>query len=229
MGNEMPSYYAIIPANVRYDKNLPHGAKLLYGEITCLTHKEGYCYAQNAYFSELYGVTPQCISQWVKKLEAGGYISVIYIYSGKEITQRQIRLNVEVPKVKQEKPKNNFRPLKSILDPSKNEFKDNNTRDNNTRDFKQTCASASESKNSEVDEPPTPEAVYNEYHENKYDVSPERFWELNNDKKWKNGLFMHWREAYNKMTPFPDEAYNPKLKFRKEAYKPYSGPLKLNE
>ena len=28
------SYYAIIPANVRYDKTLPANAKLLYAEIT---------------------------------------------------------------------------------------------------------------------------------------------------------------------------------------------------
>ena len=38
MYNEKPSYYAIIPANVRYDKRLTDKAKLLYGEITCLTN-----------------------------------------------------------------------------------------------------------------------------------------------------------------------------------------------
>lgn len=220
MGNETPSYYAIIPANVRYDKNLPHGAKLLYGEITCLTHKEGYCYAQNAYFAELYGVTPQCISQWVKKLEAGGYISVIYIYSGKEITQRQIRLNVEVPKVKQEKPKNNFRPLKSILDPPKNEFKDNNTRDNNTRDFRQTCAEAQMCKE------PSPKEVFEYYHEKKLSVTPERFWQYNNNHKWrdKRGLkIKDWKKAYEAMKPNPDEDYKPDLKFESCNYDYYTG------
>ena len=30
---ENPTYYAIIPANVRYDKRIPLGAKLTFGVI----------------------------------------------------------------------------------------------------------------------------------------------------------------------------------------------------
>lgn len=71
-----PSFYAIIPATVRYDNRLRPNAKLLYGEITALAQKEGFCWAGNDYFSELYGVDAKTISRWVSQLEKFGYISV---------------------------------------------------------------------------------------------------------------------------------------------------------
>lgn len=71
-----PGYYAIIPADVRYDKNLNPNSKLLYGEITALCNKEGYCWASNNYFAELYDCTPQSISNWIKDLTNNNYISV---------------------------------------------------------------------------------------------------------------------------------------------------------
>ena len=90
--NENPSYYAIIPAEVRYDKRLRANEKLMYGEITCLTQKEGYCYASNNYFASLYDVTPQAVSHWVSNLEKAGYIKLEYVYNGKEIKERRMRL-----------------------------------------------------------------------------------------------------------------------------------------
>lgn len=84
------AYYAVIPANVRYDENLKDKAKLLYGEITALSNEKGYCYASNSYFSELYKVTKETISRLLKNLCDGGYVSIELVYQGKEIIGRKV-------------------------------------------------------------------------------------------------------------------------------------------
>ena len=89
---EKPSYYAIIPASVRYDDNLRANEKLLYGEITALSNKTGVCYASNNYFAKLYKVTPQAISKWVQNLREREYIEMTYIKEGEQIKGRAIRL-----------------------------------------------------------------------------------------------------------------------------------------
>lgn len=91
---QLKSYYAIIPANVRYDPDLTPNAKLLYGEITALTNEKGYCWATNKYFANLYKCTPQAISKWTKILEKKNYITIKYVYkdNSKEIDQRIICL-----------------------------------------------------------------------------------------------------------------------------------------
>ena len=90
----LPSYYAIIPADVRYDQNLKANEKLLYAEITTLTNKSGICWASNQYFAKLYGVTPQAVSRWINNLKDYGYIDLDYIYqsNSKEINKRIIKL-----------------------------------------------------------------------------------------------------------------------------------------
>ena len=90
---QQPNYYAIISAEVRYDKNLTANAKLLYAEITALLNINGECFATNKYFANLYGKSTVTISKWISELVANGYISTHYIYKGgtKEIERRYIR------------------------------------------------------------------------------------------------------------------------------------------
>lgn len=115
------NYYAIIPANVRYDKELTPNAKLLYGEITALCNEKGYCWATNEYFATLYGVSKVSISKWISILVEKGYIysEIKYKEESKEIINRYLSL------VKY--------PIKEIFNtPIKEKFKDNNTYINNT-------------------------------------------------------------------------------------------------
>jgi len=72
---QKPTYYAIISAEVRYDKNLSANAKLLYGDITCLTNENGFCFATNKYFADLYDKSKVTISKWISELVSSGYLS----------------------------------------------------------------------------------------------------------------------------------------------------------
>lgn len=94
---EQKSYYAIIPANVRYDSNLRDKAKLLYGEITALCNERGYCWATNEYFAKLYKVNKTTISKLIKNLIDSGYIKsqIIYKEGTKEIDKRYLLLSQE--------------------------------------------------------------------------------------------------------------------------------------
>jgi DNA-binding PadR family transcriptional regulator len=89
---ENKNYYAIIPAPVRYCKDLKANEKLMYGELTALSNDKGFCFASNEYFSNLYDVSKTSISKWISNLEKNGFIKIKMIYERgtKQIKQRRI-------------------------------------------------------------------------------------------------------------------------------------------
>ncbi len=91
---EKPNYYAVIPAQVRYDKDLKDKAKLLYGEISSLCNKDGYCYASNTYFANLYGVSNQTIINMINNLVDKGYLTrkIIYEKGTQKILGRYLKI-----------------------------------------------------------------------------------------------------------------------------------------
>ncbi|QDP49764.1 MAG: hypothetical protein Unbinned6284contig1004_33 [Prokaryotic dsDNA virus sp.] len=113
---EKPTYYGIMPANVRYDRNITSSAKLLYVEITALTNMNGKCTASSNYFADLYGVSRVTIQKWLKELEKNQYINreVIYKQGSKEIDTRYITIVNNPCKEK-------------LTTPSKEKLTDNNT------------------------------------------------------------------------------------------------------
>ena len=123
------SYYAIIPAFVRYDENLTPNAKLLYGEITALCNEKGYCYARNKYFSDLYNVKTRSITDWISQLKNSGYIKIKMNYkeNSKEIESREIYIINFLEVVNKNAP------------PMEKNFQDNNNNiyNNNTVEYKE--------------------------------------------------------------------------------------------
>lgn len=115
------NYYAIIPANVRYDESLIPSAKLLYGEITALCNEKGYCWASNDYFAKQYTVSKPTIQNWLKSLESKGYIhrQVEYKEGSKEIKARYIRILSEGHQ-------------ENLVGGNQEIYQDNNTSINNT-------------------------------------------------------------------------------------------------
>ena len=91
-----PSYWAVIPAPVRYDTAIPANAKLLYAEITSLARKNGYCFASNAYFADLYGITGTSVRRLLKTLVDCGYIQMDVLRDEKthEVVSRQIYVGI---------------------------------------------------------------------------------------------------------------------------------------
>lgn len=119
------SYYAVIPAEVRYSNKLTANAKLLYGEITALANQEGKCTANNKYFAELYNVSTVSISKWISQLAQEGFLTIQFFYKkdSKEIETRVLNISL-IPL------KENFNtPLKKSL--KDNIYIYNNTLNNN--------------------------------------------------------------------------------------------------
>lgn len=95
-----PGYFAILPASVRYDNRLSASEKLMFSEITALAGRDGYAYAKNKYFAELYGVDERTIRRWIAKLADLKYVSVSM--------------------VKKANGADDFRRIVPLLDPDKN-------------------------------------------------------------------------------------------------------------
>jgi len=176
------SYYAIIPADVRYDKDLTPNAKLLYAEITSLCNEKGYCWATNKYFAELYNVTIISVSKWVRELQEKGYIEsqVVYAENTKQIIGRHITLPTLLNK--------NLIPIKEKFNiPIKEKFNNNNKDFNNKKEYRVKFT------------PPTLEEV-KEYAKSKQRLDiAERFYDFFTEGNWsdsKGNKVKNWKQKF---------------------------------
>ena len=133
---ERPGYYGILPASIRYDKNLKPMEKIMYSELTALSNKNGYCNATNSYFAELYEVNKNTVSLWISDLEKAGYIKTKLIYEAgtKNIKERRIYISDPVTKNDDTSHEKEVDPITKNDDtPITKNREDNNTSINNTR------------------------------------------------------------------------------------------------
>ena len=90
-------YYMNIPATV-WNTDLTHAAQLMYGHITVLSNKEGFCYANNKYFERVLRISTSSVTRYMNQLEKLGLIrrELIYKEGTKEVAQRRIYMNTAI-------------------------------------------------------------------------------------------------------------------------------------
>jgi hypothetical protein len=90
------NYYMVIPAKVWNSKINPQ-AILLYGHISVLSNKNGYCWATNNYFEKALGISEATVTRCLASLETIGVIKrhIVYKEGSKQIAKRLIYITDE--------------------------------------------------------------------------------------------------------------------------------------
>lgn len=177
------SYFAIIPANVRYDKRLKLLSRLLYGEITALCNEKGYCWANNKYFADLFEVSVRTISACISQLNEFGYIKIEMQQknNSKEVNRFII---INTPPLEE----NFYTPRKNFLYPLEENFQDNNTINNTINNNKIDSCNFKK---------PKIEEIIEYCKERKNDINAEKFFNYYESIGWMVGKhkMKNWKSA----------------------------------
>ena len=71
------AYFAVLPYQVRYSKEIGSDEKLLYAEITARLNYAGYCTTPNKTFADLFNREIRTISIWMANLKNAGFIRIV--------------------------------------------------------------------------------------------------------------------------------------------------------
>ena len=85
-----PSYYAVIPPGVRYNRRLSPNAKLLYGELAALQNIVKRVFIGNTHLSKLLGVSTRTIQRLLEELQEHDLIQVEFNNKGRIITVNEV-------------------------------------------------------------------------------------------------------------------------------------------
>lgn len=69
-------FYCVVPHYILEDPEISSTAKLIYGEISSLANKFGYCYAINKHFSELLKCSDRVVQSSIERLKKAKYLRV---------------------------------------------------------------------------------------------------------------------------------------------------------
>lgn len=73
---EFRAFWSVIPATVLDDMSLPANAKILYGVLSSLMRREGYCWPSNAQLAAAMHCSEDVIRRWLAALSDGNHIRV---------------------------------------------------------------------------------------------------------------------------------------------------------
>ncbi|MGN1312318.1 MAG: helix-turn-helix domain-containing protein [Bacilli bacterium] len=118
---------SFITISILGDNRLTFLERLLLIHIISLSKKNGYCWATNKYFSNIYDVTTVTISKSISKLATFNYIKINFDNKNTNNTKRIIKLSDDL--------KNKLNSIKENLNTSyKEKFKQYNNKLNNNKD-----------------------------------------------------------------------------------------------
>ena len=175
----MENGYAICFNEWALDDNIKNELRLLI-IISSLTAKDGYCFASNQYFVDLFNESEQSISRKIKKLEKYNYIVVDYTKRGCQVLTRKIRLTKL------------FIDDKQICSSTINKIvKENNISINKKENNNINIITK------ERFTPPTLEEIKDYIQEKKMNVSAEKFYDYFTEGKWvdsKGKKVKNWKQ-----------------------------------
>lgn len=118
---------SFITISILGDNRLTFLERLLLIHIISLSKKNGYCWATNKYFSNIYNVTTVTISKSISKLATFNYIKINFDNKNTNNTKRIIKLSDDL--------KNKLNSIKENLNISyKEKFKQYNNKLNKNKD-----------------------------------------------------------------------------------------------
>ena len=212
----MEEGYSICLNKWALDKEIKNELGLLL-IISSLCAENGYCYASNQYFAELFDITDVSVSTKIKKLEDRGYIEIEYIKRGCEVISRYIRLKkILIDDYK------NFKPT------IKKKFKENNINNNNNKEIYNNNLLYTKKVKKVKKEfiPPTLEEIKQYCLQRKNNVNYQTFYDYYNENDWKDNQGKQVNNWKLKVISWESNTTKPK---NNSAVKKSSEPSWLNE